>query len=119
MSFLHQILVGDFEKDGDQVRFEAAPDGLIHPVVRSPISPEIPVKLASDGSIWLEDGYLTCDRESLGPEEIAFLKRLIEETGSQILDRFVLISVDDLVPREQVVHAGEIPTSTISDPSAA
>lgn len=121
MSFLHLLYIGYFERDGEWVRMEMPPGELRGPVVRYPLNLDVVSRLASafgppgdDGLVppswhfWIEDGYLACDRYSLGPDEIAFLKRLVGETGCQIADGPVAVSVDVLAPKEQAARVGEV-----------
>jgi hypothetical protein len=101
MSFIHYLFVGHFEHDGERVRFSKSPsDPVYRPVVRRPLEMEVvetvlrEVKgvevhdlVFPDGwMIWLEDGYLVCDKYMKNREVIEFVARLVDRTGCDIHD---------------------------------
>lgn len=115
MSFLHLIYLGDFEHDGEFVRFRNAPDDpILKPVVRRPLNLEEVKQIARQAGIqgtgqaifpdhwkiWVEEGYLSGDRYALDPEVIGFIRRLVKATGCEVVDFSTrsLIRPEDLVP---------------------
>jgi hypothetical protein len=111
MSFLHIAYAGDFERDGEWVRFAGTPDDpILKPVIRRPLDEVIVNGLAGKEEgraggnfpeawhIWAEDGYLAFDRYKLTPDAVAFLTRLVAATGCQLVDfnSRSEVGVDDL-----------------------
>jgi hypothetical protein len=101
MSFIHYLLVGHFERDGNRVRLSKnTSDAVYRPVTRRPIDSEVMTTVLSeirgtdDGShvipydwmIWLKDGYLACEKYTRNREAIAFVTRLVERTHCDIYD---------------------------------
>jgi hypothetical protein len=77
MSCIHYLFLGHFEYDGKTVRFSKSPDDPVYkPVVRRPIESEVikavlreikgttvnELTFPDDWVIWMEDGYLVCDK---------------------------------------------------------
>ncbi len=101
MSFIHYLFLGYFEYDGEWVRFSKSPnDPVYRPVVRRPLETEaiqtalrevkgIEIKelaFPDDWRIWLDGGYLVCDKYTRNQEEIDFIACLVERTGCDIHD---------------------------------
>jgi hypothetical protein len=101
MSFIHYLFLGHFEHDGEVVRFAKGPsDGVYRPVVCRPLDLGVvqavlrEVKGASvkelafpeDWGIWLDAGYLVCDKYTRNREAIDFIRRLVERTHCDIHD---------------------------------
>ncbi len=129
MSFLHSLYVGDFELlDESHLRMHrTSDDPVFSPVVRRSLdSGQVDRLLAEctsseglstiplDSSIQLADGYLICDRYSLSAEEIGFLRRLVEETGSRMFERTCEVSLDELSSKREARNAGEAIASPAS-----
>ena len=101
MSFIHYLFLGHFEHDGTTVRFSKSPgDTVYKPVVRHPIETDV-IKVVlrevrgttvndlafPDGWVmWMEDGYLVCDKYTRNREEIHFVAHLVERTHCEIYD---------------------------------
>jgi hypothetical protein len=101
MSFTHYLLLGHFEHDGEHVRFSKRPgDSVYRPVVRHSLDREIvtaalreakgreveELDFPEDWRIWLEDGYLVCDKYTRNQAAIGFIARLVERSGCEIHD---------------------------------
>ena len=101
MSFIHYLFLGHFEHDGPVVRFAKNPrDAVYRPVVRSPIDMKAieavlrevkgveveGIAFPDDWMIWLDEGYLVCDKYTRNLEVIAFVTRLVERTRCDIHD---------------------------------
>ena len=113
MSFLHIAYAGDFERDGEEVRFARTPDDpILKPVISQPLDEDTVNALAGKQGgragegfpeawhIWAENGYLSFDRYKLTPDAVAFLKQLVADTGCQLVDfnSRSEVAVDDLAP---------------------
>ena len=83
VSFIHYLFVGHFEREDDHVKFAKGDDGMYRPVVRTPIDPG---ELPADGSAWLADGYLICDKYTKNEREVEFITQLVEATGCDLYD---------------------------------
>ncbi len=101
MPFIHYLFLGHFEHDGEVVRFAKTPsDPVYQPVIRSPIDRRAvqavlgevtgagPDDLAfpDDWNIWLDAGYVICDKYTRNREAIQFITRLVERTRCEIYD---------------------------------
>ena len=101
MSFIHYLFLGHFEHDGEVVRFsKSTSDPVYRPVVRSPLDREAikavlqevtkaeveELAFPEDWMIWLEDGYLVCDKYTRDRQAIDFVARLVERTRCDIHD---------------------------------
>jgi hypothetical protein len=101
MSFIHYLFLGHFEHDGQVVRFAKRPgDTVYRPVVRRPLDPQVIRAVLQDVTglrvdelafpeewmVWLDDGYLICDKYTKNPEAIDLVARLVERTGCDIHD---------------------------------
>jgi hypothetical protein len=101
MSFIHYLFLGHFEHDGKVVRFaKNLSEGAYQPVIRRPIDPgavkavlrevkgaEVDeLAFPEDWPIWLETGYLVCDKYTRNREAINFITRLVEGTHCDIHD---------------------------------
>jgi len=101
MSFIHYLFLGHFEHVGKLVRFAKSPsDPVYRPVVRSPIDTEAiktvlrevnggeveNLTFPDDWRIWLDDGYLVCDKYTRNRDVINFVTRLVERTHCDIHD---------------------------------
>src|SRR5437660_2500470 len=101
MSFIHYLFLGHFEHDGEVVVFSKSPsDSVYRPVVRCPLDREAikavlrEVKQAEiedlafpdDWKIWLDDGYLVCEKYTRNREAIDFIARLVKRTRCDIHD---------------------------------
>lgn len=101
MSFIHYLFLGHFEHDGGSVRFSKNPsDSVYRPVIRRPLElaaiesvlREVKgietqdLAFPDDWMIWLDDGYLICDKYTRNREAIDFIARLVERTGCDIHD---------------------------------
>src|SRR6266567_807275 len=95
MSFIHYLFLGHFEHDGDVVRFSKSPeDPVYRPVVRRPLDTEAVKAILREGAgdgvddltfpddwmIWMDNGYLVCDKYTRNREAIDFVARLVERT---------------------------------------
>jgi hypothetical protein len=101
MSFIHYLFLGHFERDGDVIRFSRSPsDSAYRPVVRRPLDEEAVkavlgesigaevngLDFPADWIMWLDDGYLVCDKYTRNRKAIDFAARLVERTGCDIYD---------------------------------
>src|SRR5947209_1545494 len=101
MSFIHYLFLGHFEHEGGLVRFSKSPSNSAYkPVVSRPLDMNemqaalhetqdanmLDGSFPSDWQIWLDDGYLVCDKYTRNPDELRFVSRLAERTGCEILD---------------------------------
>jgi len=101
MSFIHYLFLGHFEHDGKVVRFARnSSEGAYQPVIRRPIDPgavkavlrevkgaEVDeLAFPDDWPIWLDSGYLVCDKYTRNREAINFITRLVEGTRCDIHD---------------------------------
>jgi hypothetical protein len=101
MSFIHYLFLGYFERDGETTRFSKNCGGsTFHPVLRQPLETEMIASVlqevdgAEDGApsipeawpIWVEDGYLICDKYMRNAEALDFVTRLVRRTGCDIYD---------------------------------
>jgi hypothetical protein len=101
MSFCHHLFLGHFEHDGERTCFKKnLTDSTYRPVVRRPLDTEAimavlrevtetkidDVAFPADWRIWMDDGYLVCDKYTRNREEIDFVARLVERTGCNIHD---------------------------------
>jgi hypothetical protein len=102
VSFIHYLFIGHFDKDANGVRFiRSAPTEPYRRVVVRPIEPDDirvcvpesvehptgPTGIPDEWSVWLEDGYVICDKYTRSEAEIEFVVRLVEQTGAAIYDR--------------------------------
>lgn len=101
MSFIHYLLLGCFEHDGDVVRFSKGPsDPVYRPVLQRPIDSSVvkavlhevtgaevdDLAFPEDWPIWLDAGYLICDKYTRNRAAIHFITRLVERAGCDIYD---------------------------------
>jgi hypothetical protein len=101
MSFIHYLFLGHFEHEGEIVRFIKGPnDAAYRPVVRSSLDVEAVKALLrevtgaevddlvfpEDWTMWLNDGYLVCEKYTRNREAISFVSRLVERTRCEIYD---------------------------------
>jgi hypothetical protein len=101
MSFIHYLFLGHFERDGEGVRFAKHPsDSVYRPVVRRPLDVEAikavlrevkgaevnDLAFPDDWMMWLDEGYLICDKYTRNREAIDFVARLVERTRCDIYD---------------------------------
>ncbi len=101
MSFIHYLFLGHFEHDGAGLRFsKSASDPVYRPVVRQPLDPEMikcvlrevkgdkvdDLTFPDEWMIWLDNGYLICDKYTTNQEAINFVARLVKRTHCEIYD---------------------------------
>ncbi len=100
MSFIHYLFLGHFEREGEVIRFSKSPsDSAYHPLVRRHLDSEAikdvlrankeseaDLVFPDEWMIWLEDGYLICDKYTRNPDLIEFVARLVERTRCDIYD---------------------------------
>jgi hypothetical protein len=101
MSFIHYLFLGYFERDGEMIRFtKNSSDSTFHPALLRPLEPETVASILQeadgdeDGApslpkewpIWIEDGYLICDKYIRNAEALDFVTRLVRRTGCDIYD---------------------------------
>jgi len=101
MSFLHYLLLGHFEHDGELTCFKKNPsDSTYRPVVRRPLDAAAIVAVLrevtgarvndiafpTDWRIGMDDGYLVCDKYARNREAIDFVALLVERTSCDIHD---------------------------------
>ena len=101
MSFIHYLFLGHFEHDGEVVRFSKSPnDSVYRPVISRPLDSEViesvlreargigddGLAFPEDWMIWLEDGYLVCDKYTRNRQAINFVTLLVERTYCEIHD---------------------------------
>jgi hypothetical protein len=101
MSFIHYLFLGHFEHDGEVVSFaKSSSEAAYRPVVRRPLDlgavkdalwevkgAEVDdLTFPDDWMIWLDAGYLVCDKYTRNREAITFISRLVERTRCDIYD---------------------------------
>jgi hypothetical protein len=101
MSFIHYLFLGHFEHDGEVVRFaKSSSEAAYRPVVRRPIDlgtvkavlrevkgAEVDdLAFPDDWPIWLDAGYLVCDKYTRNKRVINFVSCLVERTRCEIYD---------------------------------
>jgi len=101
MAFIHYLFLGHFEHDGEGVRFsKSSSDGAYRPVVRRPLDPgemkavfrEVrgtvgdDLAFPDDWGVWLDDGYVVCNKYTRDAETIQFVARLVEPARCDIYD---------------------------------
>jgi hypothetical protein len=101
MSFIHYLFLGHFEQDGQIVRFARSPDDSVYrPVVRVPLDAKTvqdvlrevqgtagdDLTFPDDWLMWLDAGYLVCDKYTKNRDAISFITRLAERTRCDIYD---------------------------------
>jgi hypothetical protein len=101
MSFIHYLFLGHFEHDGTTVRFAKSPgESVYKPVVRRPIDAKAveaalreitkseadDLAVPEDWMVWVDEGYLVCDKYTTNQEAITFIARLVERTRCDIYD---------------------------------
>jgi hypothetical protein len=98
---IHYLFLGHFEHDGEVVRFSKSPSDFVYrPVVRRPIDREAikailqevkgaevdDLAFPDDWMVWLDDGYLVCEKYTRNREAINFVARLVERTRCEMCD---------------------------------
>ncbi len=101
MSFIHYLFLGQFEHDGEVVRFaKNSSDAAYQPVVRQPLDAAVVkavlrevtaakvngVAFPDDWIVWLAGGCLVCEKYARNPAAINFISRLVERTHCEIYD---------------------------------
>jgi hypothetical protein len=101
MSFIHYLFLGHFEHDGALVRFSKRPDDPVYrPVIRRSLDTAVlravflettgrdvdEITFPDDWMVWMDDGYLVCDKYTRNPEVIDFITRLAERTRCDLHD---------------------------------
>ncbi len=101
MSFIHYLFLGHFEHDRECVRFaKSQGDSVYRPVVRVPLDAKTvqgvlrevqgtaadELTFPDDWLMWLDAGYLVCDKYTKNREVISFITRLAERTRCDIYD---------------------------------
>jgi hypothetical protein len=101
MSFIPYLFLGYFEHDGEAVGFSKSPgEPAYRPVIRRPLDTEAvkavlrdvkgavasDLAFPADWMIWLDDGYLVCEKYTRNPEAITFIGRLVERIRCEIYD---------------------------------
>lgn len=101
MPVIHYLFLGHFEHDGEVVPFAKPAAGAAYrPVVRSPLERGLvnavlreikgadadDLAFPNDWMIWLDDGYLVCDKYTRNREVIEFVSRLVERSHCEIHD---------------------------------
>jgi hypothetical protein len=98
---IHYLFLGHFEHNGEGVRFAKSPSEPVYrPVVRHSLDLEAvkavlrevkgtevdDLAFPEDWMIWLEAGYLVCEKYTRNPEAINFITRLVERIPCEIYD---------------------------------
>jgi hypothetical protein len=101
MSFIHYLFLGHFEHDGEIVRFaKSSGDSVYRPVARAPLDLKAvqgvlrdvqgtaadDITFPDDWMMWMDAGYLVCDKYTKNREAISFITRLAERTRCDIYD---------------------------------
>jgi hypothetical protein len=101
MSFIHYLFLGYFEHDGEVVRFaKSSTETAYRPVIRRPLdlgtvkavlkevtgTADDDLAFPDDWPIWLDAGYLVCDKYTRNRQVIDFLTRLIERARCDVYD---------------------------------
>jgi hypothetical protein len=102
------LFLGHFEHESGLVRFSKSPSNSAYkPVVSRPLdmneiqaavhdtheSDMGDASFPSDWQIWLDDGFLVCDKYTRNPDEVRFVNRLVERTGCEIVDAIARQSI--------------------------
>lgn len=101
MSFIHYLFLGHFEHDGRAVRMVKSPsDSIYRPAIQRPLDSEAirdilremkgtsltGADFPEEWNVWLDEGYLICDKYTRNREVIEFLRRLVERVRCDIYD---------------------------------
>lgn len=101
MPFIHYLFLGHFERDGEWVRFTRnADDAVYRPVVRRPLdttaieaalkdvtgADTVDLAFPDDWPVWLDAGYLVCDKYTRNQSAIDFITTLVSRTRCDIYD---------------------------------
>jgi hypothetical protein len=94
---IHYVYVGHFARRGDFIEFRKEADGSSRPVVTGPLSAKAvqnvlkargltASSLPAEWGLWLEDGFMVCDRFTHSRDAIEVVRRLATETGCDVAD---------------------------------
>jgi hypothetical protein len=94
---IHYVYVGHFARQGDFIAFQKQADGTLRPVVTCPLSMETiqfvlqqnahtAASIPEEWGLWLDDGFIVCDRFTHSREAIEVIRRLAKETGCDVAD---------------------------------
>jgi hypothetical protein len=94
---IHYVYVGHFARQGDFIAFQKQADGSLRPVVTRALSMEMIQQvlhqrgltvnsLPEEWGLWLDDGFIVCDRFTHSREAIDVVRRLATETACDIAD---------------------------------
>ena len=111
---IHYVYVGHFARQGDFIAFQKQADGSLRPVVTCPLSIETiqhilqqrgltSSSLPEEWGLWLEEGFIVCDRFTHHREAIEVVRRLATETGCDVAD----YSSQSLMSPEEFTFAWE------------
>lgn len=111
---IHYIYVGNFARLGDFIEFQKQADGALRPVVSRPLSREIiedvlkqrgltMSSIPDEWGIWLDDGFIVCDRFTHSRAAIELVRRLAKVTGCDVAD----YSSQSLMSPEELCFAWE------------
>lgn len=117
---IHYVYIGHFARQNDFIAFQKQADGSLRPVVIRPLSMEaiqqvlLPsgrtaASLPEDWGVWLDDGFIVCDRFTHNRDAIEVVRRLATESGCDVADYSSqsLMSPDELsFAWEAQVHSG-------------
>ncbi len=111
---IHYVYVGHFARQGDFIAFQKEADGSLRPVVTRPLSMEAmqnvlhqrgltAASLPEEWGLWLDDGFIVCDRFTHSRDAIEVVRRLATETGCDVAD----YSSQSLMSPEELSFAWE------------
>lgn len=113
---IHYLYIGHFEHEDGLVRFaNTSVEPIFRPVVSRPVNLETVEQLLRDNGasssaipddwqVWIEDGYLVCDRHTHSREAIEFIVQLAKRTSCEIWDYSAL---SEIKPEELTYAWGE------------
>jgi hypothetical protein len=105
---IHYVYAGHFARERGFIAFQKHADGSVRPVVQRALSMEAVQKhfgqygltsseIPEDWGLWLDDGFIVCDRFTHRREAIELVRGLAAETGCDIAD---LSSLSFMTPKE-------------------
>jgi len=111
---IHYVYIGHFAHQGDFIAFQKQADRSLRPVVTRPLSMETiqqvlhqkgltTASLPEEWGLWLDDGFIVCDRFTHSPDAIEVVRSLATETGCDLAD----YSSQSLLSPEELSFAWE------------
>jgi hypothetical protein len=96
---IHYLYIGHFERDDGFIQFSRSPDETkINPVITRPLERDAiddilreltgsnTARIPEEWHLWSESDFLVCDKYIRNPTAIAFVCRLVGQTGCDVAD---------------------------------